>query len=277
MPNLNTAILRSVPVRIPDIGVQVNIASILSNYDDLIENNVQRIQILEKIARVFYKEWFINFRFPGYERVKIVDGDNGIEKIPEGWKQKNITDTELFRLSKERIKSFTGEKMYLDTSSIEGTSIVKKPLLVSYDTAPSRAQFQPSKNSVWFARMSNTYKVLVFNDSSDFEVDNYILSSGMLGIETERKYLAFLFFTINSESFHQLKDQNATGSTQVSLTNGGFEKIKNIIPPKDFIEKYSNLINPLVDEILYLQRENQMLRDMRNLLIPKLVTGEIKI
>lgn len=274
---LTLKILNQIQIRLPEYDVQKQIVDVLSAYDDLLEANARRIQILKKIAKTFYKEWFINFRFPNHENVKMVDGGNGVGEIPEEWELKNLTDTGLFTLRKDRIKSFTGEKMYLDTSSIEGIGIAKEPLRVTSDTAPSRAQFQPSKNSVWFARMSNTYKVLVFSDDSDFEVSNYILSSGMLGLETERKYLAFLFFTINSESFHQLKDQNATGSTQVSLTNGGFEKIRNIIPPKEIIEKYSNLINPLVDEILNLQKENQILKNTRELLIPKFVLGEIKV
>ncbi|MDO8590433.1 MAG: restriction endonuclease subunit S [bacterium] len=277
MPNLNTAILRSVPIRIPNISVQQRIASVLSIYDDLNENNIRRIRILEQMAQVIYTEWFVNFRFPDYEKIKSVNNKIGRLGIPEGWEYKNLTETQIFKFCKNRIKPFSGEKLYLDTSSVDGINISKEPILVTLEDIPSRAQFQPTENSIWFARMSNTYKVLVFTKNCSFEIENYILSSGMLGIETEEKYLGFLFFTINSSNFHQLKDQHATGSTQVSLTNEGFQKIKVIIPPIGLIQKYSEVVSTFIDQILLLQKMNQRLKNSRDLLISKLVTGEIKI
>src|ERR1017187_508674 len=84
MPNLNTGILRSVAVRYPRLPIQRRIASILSAYDDLIENNTRRFTVLENMAQMLYREWFVNFRFPGHRKVKIVDSELG--PIPEGWR-----------------------------------------------------------------------------------------------------------------------------------------------------------------------------------------------
>ncbi|MBI5524208.1 MAG: restriction endonuclease subunit S [Desulfarculus sp.] len=83
MPNLNTNILRSVPITYPDLPSQRRIAAILSAYDDLIENNTRRIAILEDMARMIYQEWFVRFRFPGHEQVRMVESELG--QIPEGW------------------------------------------------------------------------------------------------------------------------------------------------------------------------------------------------
>ncbi len=83
MPNLNTSILRSIPIRFPDLPTQRRIASILSAYDDLIENNTRRIAILEEMARRIYEEWFVRFRFPGHDQMKRVESELGL--IPEGW------------------------------------------------------------------------------------------------------------------------------------------------------------------------------------------------
>lgn len=83
MPNLNTDILRSIPVRYPPRSHQHKIASILSAYDDLIENNLRRISILEEMARAIYREWFVEFRYPGHEDVSMVDSELGL--IPEEW------------------------------------------------------------------------------------------------------------------------------------------------------------------------------------------------
>jgi type I restriction enzyme S subunit len=88
MPNLNTSIIRSIPITYPSLPVQHKIAAILSAYDDLIENNTRRIEILEEMARSLYREWFVNFRFPGHEQVKMVDSELGL--IPEGWEVKPI-------------------------------------------------------------------------------------------------------------------------------------------------------------------------------------------
>ncbi|WP_293649850.1 restriction endonuclease subunit S [Thiolapillus sp.] len=90
MPNLNTTILRSVPVTYPSRESQRKIAAILSAYDDLIENNLRRIKILEEIAQNLYREWFVKFRFPGHANVRMVDSPLG--KIPEGWEIVSIDD-----------------------------------------------------------------------------------------------------------------------------------------------------------------------------------------
>ncbi len=90
MPNLNTKILRSIPVRHPDLPTQRKIAGILSAYDDLIENNLRRIKILEQMAQSLYREWFVHFRFPGHESATFKDSELG--RIPEGWEVKTLEE-----------------------------------------------------------------------------------------------------------------------------------------------------------------------------------------
>jgi len=84
MPNLNTSILQSVPIRYPELEVQRRVASVLSDYDDLIENNTRRIGILEEMARRLYEEWFVHFRFPGHETTRLVESEIG--RVPKGWR-----------------------------------------------------------------------------------------------------------------------------------------------------------------------------------------------
>ena len=85
---LTLTILKSIEVSIPEIETQHRIASILSAYDDLIENNTRRIAILEEMARRIYEEWFVRFRFPGHEQVKMVESELGL--IPDGWKVRGV-------------------------------------------------------------------------------------------------------------------------------------------------------------------------------------------
>ena len=102
MLNLSTEIVSRLPLACPDIETQKQIADILSAYDDLIENNRRRIALLEEAARLLYREWFVRFRFPGYEHAKIVDG------LPEGWKRRTLGD--LVGVVKQRVKPSDFEK-----------------------------------------------------------------------------------------------------------------------------------------------------------------------
>ena len=90
VPGANRNVLHMLPVRVPSVPIQREIALILSAYDDLIENNTRRIEILEEMARAVYREWFVEFRFPGHERVGMVDSELG--PIPEGWIVKSLFD-----------------------------------------------------------------------------------------------------------------------------------------------------------------------------------------
>ncbi len=88
MPNLNTEIIRSIQINIPPLPTQRKIAAILSAYDDLIENNTRCIAILEEMAQLLYREWFVHFRFPGHEKNGMVESALGM--IPEGWEVKRL-------------------------------------------------------------------------------------------------------------------------------------------------------------------------------------------
>ena len=92
VPGVNRNVLHTLPVRAPGLSDQTTIATILSAYDDLIENNRRRIELLEESARLLYREWFIHFRFPGHERVEMIDG------IPDGWTKRHIAElADVFR------------------------------------------------------------------------------------------------------------------------------------------------------------------------------------
>ncbi len=94
VPGISLGILKSIPVVLPPLPTQRRIAAVLSAYDDLIENNQRRIAILEELARSLYREWFVEFRFPGHENVEIVEREG--RRVPEGWQI-----TELGKLARE--------------------------------------------------------------------------------------------------------------------------------------------------------------------------------
>jgi type I restriction enzyme S subunit len=264
-------------IEIPDFPFksQQKIASILSAYDDLIENNTRRIQILEEMSQRIYREWFVDFRFPGHEKVKFVDSELG--KIPEGWEVKSIMQSKYWDFINENVSEYNGKKEYFATANIEGIDIVKDGILVSYQNKPSRAQKQPVVFSVWFARMKDTYKVLGFTKVNEDIANKSILSSGFAGFKTNEFNFSFIYLTINSNEFHQKKDQYCTGATQMSLTNDGLQKIKIIEPTKNTIEEFGKLILPLLNKIFAMQKINKVLRTTRDLLLPKLISGELDV
>ena len=252
-------------------SLRKKIAKILSNYDDLIENNLKRIKLLEESARLTYEEWFLRFRVDG-KRLEI----NPESGLPFGWENKSVTECDTFKQDKRKVKEFEGEKKYYATANISETEIIADGEIISWDSKPSRAQIKPNNNTVWFARMSNTYKVLCFNKKNINLQDNSVLSSGFAGFKAKNDLcLPFLYFTINSTFFHELKDLYATGATQVSLNNDSMSFIKIIEPSANLAEEFGSRTLPLIEEISILRSKNQLLKEARNILLPRLMTGMI--
>ena len=135
----------------------------------------------------------------------------------------------------------------------------------------------PVTNSVWFARMKDSFKVLSFTEANRNFTKKTMLSSGFAGFRTEPEHFAFLYNTIVSEDFHKLKDIYCTGATQMALTNGGMKQIKIALPPENLISKYSELTNSTIDNCIQLRKENQQLRAARDLLLPKLISGQLDV
>ncbi len=282
--NLNQDILNNIKVPVPPLKTQTKIANILSAYDDLIENNNQRIKLLEEMAEEIYKEWFVRFRFPNYKNTKFFD-KNGKEvkhgtlgALPEGWEVKSIDEFSSFSISKSKLKKFKGEKTYLATADITGLNISGKGEIIDWDNKPSRAQLVPENNAVFFARMSATYKVLNFTDANIELINTLVLSSGFLGLKASSKFhLPYLFSLIKSETFHNYKNVFASGATQVSLTNEGFHMIKLIEPNDEIILAFGNITYAFFDEINTLMQKNQVLQDTRDLLLPRLISGKLSV
>lgn len=275
-PQIPMTDLREIEIRYPTITLQRKIAGILSAYDDLIENNLRRIKILEEIAQLIYHEWFVNFHFPGHEKVEMMDSEFG--PMPEGWEVRNVTDVSCFRFVRENVAPYEGVKKYFATADVRGIEIVGEGITYTFEKKPSRAQKQPPVDSVWFARMKDTYKVLVFTDVNERLAKECMLSSGFAGFQaSDRGWLGYLYCTIKSDAFHEEKNRYCTGATQMSLTNEGLERIKVLAPDGRTAVAFNRLTAPVVSEILVLQALNTVLRRTCDLLLPKLISGELDV
>ena len=267
--NLSQSRLGNCEVNVPDIETQKKIATILSRYDSLIENYQKQIKLLEESAQRLYKEWFVDLHFPGHENTKIVDG------VPEGWELKSVTNNHLFDVAKCRIALFNGNKTYYATADVEGTYFCNSGVKIEYDNKPSRAQIQPSLYSVWFARMSNSFKIVGFIEQNNNRREDSILSSGFAGFESHYERFGFLYCLISSQWFNDQKDRYATGATQVSITNEGLSRIKCLLPTTRLAEEFSLVTNKIIEETILYRENCTMLTEARDRLLPKLMSGEM--
>ncbi len=258
-----------------DVGDQKKIADRIAIYDALINVNRRRIYLLEESARLLYREWFVYFRFPGHEKVKIIDNEG--MHTPDGWEYLPITKIKIFKKRSVGVSVFVDTRQYYQTSEIDGTNLTGNGEEVDYENRPSRASVMPRLNAVYFARMKDTEKVLYFNNENSDMIEKILLSTGMAGFTTNEEYLAFLFGLLTSYEFVQNRNNYATGATQVSLSDSGLERIKVLFPKLELTEQYSKIINPLLEECSNLRKQNQKLVQARDLLLPRLMSGAIEV
>ena len=286
--NISKSKFEDFEIEIPqDINEQRRIAEILSAFDEKIELNNKINQILEEMAQAIFKHWFVDFKFPGHEKaksrserssttgIKFVNSELG--KIPEGWRVGCLGDGICCEIIKPGIKKFEGEKIYLATADVVKNEIVNLKTRVTYNNRPIRANMEPVLNSIWFAKMVNTYKVLFFFEGNKEDLEKYILSTGFMGIRALENLQYYLYCFINSERFHQIKDTLVQGAVQEAITNTNVKGIKILLPPTDLINEFNKKIEPLIMEIFKNKVENQKLSALRDLLLPKLMSGEMKV
>jgi len=271
MASLNQDIVKLITLPFPPKEIQDKVAAILSSYDDLIEKNKSRIELLEKMAEEIYREWFVRFRFPGHQTAEFKKG------IPNKWVVKKIVDVEGFRFIPRNLNDFDGIKNYYATSELQGINLLNPTEKITFSSKPSRAQYIPTLYSVWFARMKNTYKVLGVNSINKKLIVDAVLSSGFAGFDTEKKYFAFLYSTIKSSSFHDSIDMFSSGATQESLTNSGLQQVKILLPDDTTMIAFGDVVNPIIDEIFQLQKFNKSLSANTGLLLNRLISGKLSL
>lgn len=272
---LTLTILREIEIACPPIGVQRHIASILSAYDDLIENNTRRIAILEEMARRLYEEWFVHFRFPGCEQVRMVESDLGL--IPEGWEVATVDDT--FDLlgggTPSRVVPEYWEggtiNWYSPTDLTRAGSAFMDcsgERITALGLAKSSARLFPPYSVMMTSRA--TLGVIAVNTTEACTNQGFItcLPNAKFPL-----WMLYQWLKANVETFISL----GTGATFKEITKGVFRTIKLAIPPENISSDYQTLAEPMMGLILRLQRKNTNLRAQRDLLLPKLISGEINV
>lgn len=256
---------------LPPLPTQKKIASILSAYDDLIENNLRRIKLLEEAAKNIYKEWFVNFRFPNYENTKFING------LPEGWERKTIDDVAL--ISGGGTPS-TKVSNYWENGNIlwfTPTDLTKNDSIVILGSITKISEAGLSKSSAKLilngSIMLTSRATIGYLAVIDTE---YTTNQGFINITPNNAYsksYLLLNFMDRKEEFIN----NAHGSTYKEITKGTFRKLEVVIPSEELLVEFDQQVSVIIKQLKILLKQNQSLKQARDLLLPRLLSGEIEV
>ncbi len=251
--NLLLGDLRRFSVQIPNKKNQSRIASVLSAYDDLIENNEKRIRILEEMAQRLYTEWFVKFKFPGHEKVRMVDSSTDFGKIPEGWEVKKFGELFDVKYGKN-----------LPTSKI--SEIEKYPVY----GAGGIIGFYDQKNvdtTVVLVTCRGNGSGTVWRTFGEGFVTNNSFTVTSKDPKITFEYIFNCFKNCNIQSA-------ISGSAQPQITIENINFVKAISPKKELVLCYLDRVRDFYSESDALQLVNKNLSQIRDFLIPQLVTGK---
>lgn len=266
--------IKKIKFDLPTLPIQQKIASTLSAYDCLIENNTRRIRLLEQMAENLYKEWFVRFRFPEHEKVEMVNG------LPKGWRAIHIKElaqlksgyafkSEWFIEEGEAVAKIKDiGNILMDTSSFsyvdkENCIKAKKFLLTTGDLTIALTGATIGKISIVPKHKGNIYT-------------NQRLGKFFLGDKPMEK-LPFLYCLFKQESMvSNIVNLSNSSSAQPNISPEQIEKIK-ILGNHDIISMYNKTCNPLFSNILALYSQNQLLTRQRDLLLPRLMSGKLEV
>lgn len=269
--NLSQSKLLSLKFPVPALPVQQRIAELLSAYDDLIENNRRRIQLLEQSARLLYKEWFVHLRFPGHEHVKITSG------IPESWERKHLS--ELVDTQYGFTETATDEPV--GPKFLRGTDI-NKTSYIDWNTVPhcpeEKLDFRKyalSVGDIVVIRMADPGKVAIVESDVKAVFASYLVRlTRKQGVTIPSLYL---FYVLSGDQYQGFISRASGGATRKSASAKLLVDFDVVIPPPTVVSMFVEQVEPLRSQIQTLLQQNACLRQARDLLLPKLMNGEIAL
>lgn len=261
--------IKRIKIELPSISDQQTIASILSNYDNLIENNTKHIHLLEQMAENLYKEWFVRFRFPGYADIKFENG------IPEGWHISRLEDYGRIETGKtpsmEKSEFYGGDILFIKTPDMHDNMFVTQTnetlSCLGHNTQPNKLL---PKYSIMVSCIGSGGIVAINAEEghTNQQINSIILSDIR---DLEWLYYTCKFLKPTIELF------GATGATMTNLSKRKFEKLKVIKPPKNIRLLFHKNTNRIFKLILSLVKQNKILIKQRDLLLPRLMSGKLKV
>ncbi len=266
--SITLASIRNYTFHLPPLPIQRKIAAVLSAYDDLIENNTRRIKILEEMASAIYREWFVEFRFPGHEGVEMVESELGL--IPQGWEVGELGD--LAESVRRNIKpsDINQETPYFGLEHLPRKSIA----LSNWDAVDSinSAKLAFKKGEILFGKIRP-----YFHKVGVAPLDG-ICSSDAIVIRPKRnECFATTLSCVSSEHFIEYATMTSQGTKMPRADWKVLVKYPVVIPPEQIIQRFSSFVRDVVDKIQNLIFRNKNLRQTRDHLLPKLISGEVDV
>ena len=270
LPNLNTEILRSVPVSFPPLRIQRRIAGILSAYDELIENSQRRIRLLETMARSLYREWFVHFRFPGHADHPRVASALG--EIPAGWEVKRVP--ECVHINPRVTVPRDGEKPFVPMGCLSNDSMLITD--IESRAGNNGAKFQ--NGDTLFSRITPCLE----NGKTGFVQflpDNTAVACGSTEFIVLRSHTLtpeFVYCLARSDEFRGVAIKSMSGATgRQRVQEQCFNDFQIIHPSRALLDQFSAIVAPSFRLIYKLHLQIQNLRQTRDLLLPRLLAGQI--
>ena len=262
--------IKKIQIDLPELPVQRRIASILSAYDNLIENNTRRIRLLEQMAENIYKEWFVRFRFPGHENAEFENG------LPKGWQLRHIGDV-CDTIGGGTPSTSKPEYWGGDIKWVTPTDITSKDSLPLLTIAGRITQEGLNKSS---AKLLPPYTILMTSRASigffgmaPFEV---CTNQGFISIiphsENLRMYMLYMLKSRKEEIV-----MNANGSTFLEISKGRFRKMRMLIPDDLTLNKFEKRARAIFDTVMKLEQQSMILARQRDLLLPRLMSGKLEV
>ena len=271
-PFISLGFIRGFEIPNPDYSTMRQIVSVLSVYDSQIENNQKRIKLLEQMAENLYKEWFVRFRFPGYESSEFEGG------IPKVWKieklkqfitfyrgksygSDDIASGDYVLLSMNNIRPWGG---YIrDDSRVFGGAFKDFQLLHKGDLIMS------------ITDMTQDRRIIGYVGIFDEERNDCVMSTHLMKVVSG--YNNYYLYGLFNFSLSRSISEYATGANVLGLTDKILKEIKALVPSKELISAYGNAVKPIWEEIFYLKDEIANLTHQRDLLLPRLMSGKLSI
>ena len=269
--NLLLRDIRNFEVKIPDESRQKKIIMILNDIDQLISVNKKLNKNLEEQLLRIFDSWFLKFELSN----EFSDSKLGL--IPKGWKIDYLGSKKSCSIIKSGIDEFDNSKIYIATADVDNSIITSNDTLITMDDKPSRANMQPISNSIWFAKMIDSKKLIMVDEYCNDLLNNYIFSTGFCGLKCVDKYFYYLWTFLLTDVFDVMKNNFCTGTTMQAINNKDTKLIEFVLPDDKTITQFNSIAKPMFKKIYYNNLEIKKLQRLRDTLLPKLMSGEIDV
>jgi type I restriction enzyme S subunit len=271
VPHLNMKDIRELPLPVlPPLSVQQQIGAILSAYDDLIENNTRRIQALEQAAHDLYREWFVEFRFPGHESVPLVDSGTEYGMIPQGWGVVRLGEIAHDKRDSIQPSEIEPNTPYVGLEHIPRKTIALQNWGRAGDVNSTKLVFETE--DILFAKIRPyLHKVAVA------PVDGVSSSDAIIIVPKSPELYSLVLMCVSDVHFVDYATATSQG-TQMPRTNWSIlAEYYVAIPSSPLIGEFNEFVVNVVNEIRLNIFRNNALREARDLLLPRLVSGELDV